>query len=56
MRGASAAENAATQPAKTYLLRRKFFHILSKNDSNPNPDPNRPSRRQYIGSNAFEQG
>jgi len=22
-----------------------FFHILSKNDSNPNPDPNRHSRR-----------
>ena len=45
MRGASAAENAATQPAKIYFCGGIFLDILSKNNSNPNTDPNRPSQR-----------
>ena len=40
MRGASAAENAATQPAKIYFCGEIFLDILSKNNSNPNTDPN----------------
>ena len=44
-RASSAAEKAATQRGQTYFCGGNFFHILSKNDSNPNPDPNRPSRR-----------
>jgi len=45
--------NAATQPAKAYFRGGNSFHLLSKNDSNPNPDPNRHLRGQFIVSDAF---
>ena len=45
MRGASTAEDSATQRMKKLLLRRKVFSILSNDDTHPNPDPNRPSQR-----------
>ena len=65
MRGASTAEDSATQRMQKLLLRRKVFSIISNDEiiviltltdpHNSYSDPNRPSRRQLIEVMQFGQ-
>ena len=45
MRGASAAEYSATQSMQKITSAAEDFNKSSNDETNPNPDPNRHSRR-----------